>query len=301
MTLLIDLQNVAVDASEDLGTLLRKCKVLAARLDNQPLENWLIWESNGYPEDVPVPDYRHWPLEVKGHFSGYAGSGLRDAPIPSVCLPDHVRDAYENYSCRLSISSIEATLRESDGRPLRIPTGDLAVALGRNVYEGNNCLQAWAEFSPNNLHELVNSVRNKVLDFSLALWKRFPELGELDAKTSEAEAKAINQIFNTTVYGGSANLVGTASNSTFNLNFSVGDFAGLRHFLLEHGVPEEETQLLEKAIAQEEEPVTDAGFGPHISDWISRMVAKAASGSWNISVGAAGGLLAQALGKFFGL
>ncbi|TPW23749.1 hypothetical protein FH712_07375 [Marinobacter nauticus] len=301
MTLLIDLQNAAVDASEDLGTLLRKCKVLAARLDNQPLENWLIWESNGYPEDVPVPDYRQWPLEVKGHFSGYAGSGLRDAPIPSICLPEHVRGSYENYSCRLSISSIEATLRESDGRPLRVPTGDLAVALGTNVYEGNNCLQAWAEFSPNNLHELVNAVRNKVLDFSLALWKRFPDLGELDAKTSEAEAKAINQIFNTTVYGGSANLVGNASNSTFNLNFSAGDFAGLRQFLLEHGVSEEDAQMLEKAIDQEEEPVTDAGFGPHISDWISRMVAKAASGSWNISVGAAGGLLAQALGKFFGL
>ena len=64
---------------------------------------------------------------------------------------------------------------------------------------------------------------------------------------------------------------------------------------------EEDAQMLEKAIDQEEEPVTDAGFGPHISDWISRMVAKAASGSWNISVGAAGGLLAQALGKFFGL
>lgn len=68
MTLLEDIQNSAVDANSDLGTLLRKCKLLAARLGSQPLEDWLIWESNGYPDDVPVPDYRIWSLEVKGDF-----------------------------------------------------------------------------------------------------------------------------------------------------------------------------------------------------------------------------------------
>ena len=60
-TILEDIQNDAVDASKDLSTLLRKCKLLAARLGSQQLEDWLLWESNGYPGDVPVPDYRVWP------------------------------------------------------------------------------------------------------------------------------------------------------------------------------------------------------------------------------------------------
>ena len=103
MNLLEDIQNAAADSSSNVGTLLRKCKILAARLNSQQLEDWITWESNGYPEDIPVPSYRVWPLEVKGHFSGTFGSGLRNAPIPTVLLPENVRECYNKYQCRLSI------------------------------------------------------------------------------------------------------------------------------------------------------------------------------------------------------
>jgi len=65
MTLIEEIQREAVDSKSDLGMLLRKCKLLAARLGSKPLEDWLLWESNGYPGDVQVPDYRIWPLELK--------------------------------------------------------------------------------------------------------------------------------------------------------------------------------------------------------------------------------------------
>ena len=52
MSLLEDIQSAAVDSNSDLGTILRKCKLLAARLGSKTLENWLIYESNGYPLDV---------------------------------------------------------------------------------------------------------------------------------------------------------------------------------------------------------------------------------------------------------
>lgn len=56
MNLLDEIQTAIVDASSDLGTVLRKCKLLAARLKNEPFQEWLIWESNGYPEHVKVPN-----------------------------------------------------------------------------------------------------------------------------------------------------------------------------------------------------------------------------------------------------
>ena len=95
MSLLEDIQAAAVDAKSDLGTLLRKCKVLAAHLGSKPLEEWLIWESNGYPGHIKVPNYRVWPLDVKGNFSGPFGSGLRNAPIPLVLIPKEVQELYE--------------------------------------------------------------------------------------------------------------------------------------------------------------------------------------------------------------
>jgi len=55
MSLLEEIQNEAVGSNSDIGLLLRKCKLFAARLGSQPLEDWLQWESNGYPDDVDIP------------------------------------------------------------------------------------------------------------------------------------------------------------------------------------------------------------------------------------------------------
>ena len=91
LSLLEEIQTSAVDADCDLGTILRKCKLLAARLDSKPLEDWLLWESNGYPNEQDVPEYRVWQTTLKGHFTGYFGSALNNAPIPMVCLPEDHR------------------------------------------------------------------------------------------------------------------------------------------------------------------------------------------------------------------
>ena len=157
MSLIEDIQNAAVDSNSDLATILRKCKLLAARLGSQPLEDWLLWELNGYPDEVEVPDYRIWHLEVKGHFFGPL-SEIQNAPIPLACLPERVRDHYRNYKCRQSVASIEEMLRKSEDGTLSVSTSDLAVTLGGKVYQGYNCVKAWAEFSIGHPIELLNEI-----------------------------------------------------------------------------------------------------------------------------------------------
>jgi AbiTii len=302
VSLLEEIQIAAVDASSDLGTLLRKCKLLAVRLGSKPLEDWLIWESNGYPDDVKVPEYRVWPLEVKGHFSGPFGSGMRNAPIPSALLPQRVRDQYERYECRQSIASIEAILTKTNDGTVQVNTGDLALVLGMKVYERLNCVQAWAEFSTGHLVELLNSVRNRVLDFALAVWKEEPAAGETSAKgATSVDSSRVTQIFNTTVYGGPAQVVGTATNSTIAITISRMDFSSLERILRDNGVGDSEVAELRVALESEAELAPQASFGPKVSSWIGGMIRKAADGSWGVGVGAAGNLLAQAIGKYYGL
>ena len=67
MTLIEDIQTAAVDSGTDLAALLRKCKLLAARLGSDSLEEWVQWESDGYPDDAPIPKYRVWAVDLKGH------------------------------------------------------------------------------------------------------------------------------------------------------------------------------------------------------------------------------------------
>lgn len=302
MSLLKDIQNAAVDASSDLGTLLRKCKLLAAHLGSQQLEDWLLWESNGYPEDVPVPGYRVWPLQLKGHFVGPFGSGLRNAPIPVALLPENARKSYEEYDCRFSIANVEFVLEKNESGMIQVVTGDLSLALGENVYQHQNCVQCWAEFSTAHLVELLNTVRNRLLDFSLAVWKEQPNAGETNANVPGAvNSDKITQIFHTTVYGGAANLVGTANDSFVAFNIVSNDFESVRRVLQHNDVSEKDIAELENALAVDKPPQSAAGFGPKVSSWISGMMKKASEGTWGVGIAAGGNLLAQTLSKFYGL
>lgn len=301
MSILEEIKQAAVDTNSDLGTLLRKCKVLAAHLRSPPLENWLIWESTGYPADVEVPKYRTWRLEVKGHFTGPFGAEIRNASIPLAYIPEGVRNRYEKYEYRESIASIEEFLKKPDTGTATISTGDLALILGTTVFKDQNCLHAWAEFSQAALVELVNAVRNRILDFALAMWKEDPTAGESVSSAGKIlESSKVSQIFNTTVFGGSANLVGIANVSSIVFNITTGDLSSLEKALSENGISEEDIEKLRVAVESEEKQAQKDGFGPKVSLWIGKMMQKAAEGTWGAGVGAGGALLAQALGKYYG-
>ena len=278
--------------------MLRQCKLLSARLGSRPLDQWLLLESNGYPRDVPVPDYRIWSLSLKGHFAGPFGSGLRNAPIPLATLPSEARDAYEHFEYRASVASVEAGLEVASG-PLQVSTGDLAMILGMKVYQGQNCVQAWAEFSPAHLVELLNTVRNRVLDFAVAVWKDSPKAGESGTDKAGLNADRITQIFNTTVHGGSANLVGSAVSSSIAFNIRTGDFGSLERALVEKGVSPQDVAELKTAISLEPSPSNNK-VGPKVSAWIASMMGKAASGTWEIGLAAAGTVLGDAIAKYYG-
>jgi hypothetical protein len=299
MSILEEIQAAAVDGTSNLGTLLRKCKLLAAHLGSEPLENWLLWESNGYPDDVQVPDYRVFELRLKGHFSGVSGSAIRDAPIPMVCIPERVRKQYERYECRQSIAGIERVLK-SGNDTFYINTGDLAVALGQDVYDHYNCISAWAESGSSDLVEVLNTVRNRILDFALALWKRSPRAGEGGTGSDETlSASQITQISNPTVFGGLANVIG-AHNSPVAINVVANDFKSLADELQKHGLSQADLAELKEAVGSDAKPTAKDKLGPRVSFWIAKMVQKAADGSWQIGIAAAGELLYHAIASYYG-
>jgi hypothetical protein len=133
MTILEDIQKSAVDGKSDLAELLRKCKVLAARLGSKPLGDWLIWESNGYPDNVTVPEFRIWPLETFGQFSGRGGT-MQVLPLHLTALKlisDDVKKAYDRYQCRESVANIETTLTANGlTKNVQVSTAHLALEIG---------------------------------------------------------------------------------------------------------------------------------------------------------------------------
>lgn len=300
MSLLEEIQNAAIDASNDLGTLLRRCKLLATRLGSQELENWLLWESKGYPEDVPVPGYRVWPLQVRGHFAGPYGSSLRNKTIPLGLMPKDVRKSYNEYEFRSSIAVIESILEKDNNGMITVTANDLSLTLD-NVYKYLSCLECWAEFDATNLVELLNTVRERILDFSLAVWKEHPNAGEINSNAPESPSSdKITQIFNMTIYGGTANLVGTTNNSSIAFSIVSNDFESVRRALQNNGVSEQDIMDLERALAADKPPRSPGKFGPKVSSWIAGMMKKAAEGTWGVGIATAGNLLAKIISEYYG-
>ena len=301
MSLLVEIQDAAVDSKSDLASLLRRCKILAARLGSKPLEDWLIWEANGYPDDVALPGYRVWGMQWKGHFSGYFGSGLRNAPIPPACLPKGLQNALSQFHCRQSIAAIESMLIDKKNQCMTVSNPNVAVAIGDSLYVDMNCMQAWGEFGAERFADVLNAVRNRLLDFVLAIWKEDPTAGEIGTTHHKLESKTVTQIFNTTVYGGGANVVGKASNSQLTVSVIQHDRESLFEQLRDHGVTDDDLVVLDEALRGEPRPVENGKFGPRVASWIAQMIGKASTGVWEIGVGAAGDLLAAAIGQYYGI
>ena len=65
MTLLREIQVAATDGQVGVSTVLRKAKILAARLHNQDFEDWVNRELNGYDDSTNLPPYRVIPITAK--------------------------------------------------------------------------------------------------------------------------------------------------------------------------------------------------------------------------------------------
>ena len=63
MTLLQEIQAETSSSGGDLATILRKCKILAARLGSEEFARWITWELDGYPDDQPIPPYRRLAVQ----------------------------------------------------------------------------------------------------------------------------------------------------------------------------------------------------------------------------------------------
>jgi len=77
MSLLQEIQAAVIQEDTEIGPILLKLRLLASRLGSAPLEEWVKHESEGYPGDSPLPDYRIIHVSYTGTFSGPFGSGER--------------------------------------------------------------------------------------------------------------------------------------------------------------------------------------------------------------------------------
>lgn len=304
MTLLRDIQDASIDPEVGIGVILRKSKVLSARLGHKLFAQWVDRELDGYAEERDLPPYRVLHVESKGHFFGMFGSGIRFATIPSGSVPKEYRDRVTKALLMQGAPVYEEILRSADKSDLRSAwDANLVALVGSGIYERMTCAEAWQVIPRARIVELVETVRNRVLNFALEIESQLPTGNNSDPDPTAIPNQRVTQIFNTVVMGDkNAIAAGNVSGTVASLSdLNVGDFKALRALLQEHGIEAEDVDDLEVAVEADRANAKSKGIGPKVGEWIGRVVAKAASGALNIPAAVAAQLITGALNRYYGI
>lgn len=213
MTLLRQIQDAAIDSSVDTATLLRKCKVLAARLGSCDFKEWIEYELSGYSNRETLPDYRILSVNSKGHFYGAFGSGLEYADIPLSCMPKELRESLGHSYLMQPVAAMEVLVSRSDSGHLQEPWNpDIVARFGTNIYQRMNCMQAWKVIPVGAIVAALDAVRTRVLNFVLEIEAENPSAGEAAPNSTPVSMDKVHQIFNTYITGNVQNLAPGSSN-----------------------------------------------------------------------------------------
>jgi AbiTii len=233
MSLLRQIQDAAIDSSVDLPTLLRKCKVLAARLGNDDFKRWIDSELSGYTRKEDLPQYRVLKVNSKGHFGGPFGSGLRNADIPLSLIREDFRESLGHSYLMQPIAGI-ASLAAKESGTLQEPWNpDIVAHFGRDIYEEMVCMQAWKVIPASSLVAALDTVRTRVLNFVLEIEAQNPAAGEAMANEKPLPQETVQNIFNTYITGPVQNLAAGSSNVTQRAKWQEGVDPQLFHKLLD--------------------------------------------------------------------
>ncbi len=303
MTLLRDIQDAAVGTKEPITNLLRRCKILAARLSSAEFARWVDLELNGYDHKDGLPSYRVLPVRSLGHFSGPFGSGLKNAPIPSVCIPEKYREVVTTAYAMQAISAYEDLLRKPDAGSFEAPwPADVTALFGQKIYQNMNCISAWQEIPRGAIVELLDTVRNRILSFALDIEKLSPNAGESVSGDLPIANDKVHQVFHTTIYGNVGNVATGSSQSqqTVGALVTQGDYSSLAEQLGSLGISNEDVEELKTALAEDKKEAKP-GIGKRVGRWVGRMIAKAGEGAIKVSVETASSVLPKLILGYLGL
>jgi hypothetical protein len=309
VTPLEELIETASGEAASVSTLLRKLKVIAARLGTVQLEEWVDHELSGYPSGAAVPDYRGpFEREVRGNFVGPFGSSMTSVPVPPSGFPREMRDGWLfKHEFREPIAEIETLSRSSE--TLQVPwPADMITYTNRlletgeaRLYPRMGLIVAWKPVMPTQLASIVDSVRTRVLGLALELEAVQPDAGRHGVELTDNQQ--LRQMV-TNVYGGNVAIGSTGVAQQSVVVPSTGDLAALRAALLAAGIAEGHISVLEQALKEDREAgegEPGRAMGPRVQAWLAKVATQGGSAAGKGAAGAAGGLALKALAGYFGL
>lgn len=306
MSLLHEIQAAVLQDGSDLGPILLRLRLLAARIGSQPLAEWVRHESEGYPREAELPDYRFIPVSYTANFSGPFGSGIKNAPISPYLVKKFAGKHWVRHEMRESVAAVDELLGNTEnGGHLGINAADLILLLQGKVYPDYACNSVTGSITRSSLASIRHAVRSRVLELTLELEKSVPDAAAIaigpSALPSAPSAAAATQISQQIIYGNFTSIAATGDGATIQVAVAPHDAKSLAQFLTDSGMVEDDARELARLAASEKPESNEEPMGPRVRDWLVENLKKAASGTWKMGVAVASDVVKEALLRYYGL
>lgn len=191
--IVLELQRECLDASTSVSAILRKAKAIASKLDLDELVEWFDQELNGYDCGMQaLPSHRKGvgAPKFKNPYRGWC---------PIMTADDELGSAIRTAFLPQPISELESLA--TGGKSDMLIMGYhpvLEQTIQRHLPTPMECA---LHFPKDQVRSLLDFVRNKVLDWTLALEKRgiFGEGFTFNDRDREEAVAVTNHIYNSTV------------------------------------------------------------------------------------------------------
>lgn len=292
--IVIQLQELASAPNQDVTDLLHKALVVATKLNVHDFRAWILQELNGYENGIELPDYRkvRADLRAENPFHGL---------IPFIIQEREIRDIVHTVHIRESVNALGQLVK--DGAKQQIlyyfpPEAEAALM----KMQGGPPLRPVRVIGVHALSTVLQAVRTKILDWSLSLEAEGIVGHGHSISSQELEMPMSGKSIRIENFQGIlGDIHGASVSQTNTMSIRASDFSSLSRYLAERGVSEQDIAELEGAVKVDPEPKSAEQLGPKVSEWIGKMISRAASGSWQIGAAAAASLLSAAIAKFYGL
>ena len=294
-SIVLDLQLLSTDKNVDISELLRKSLLIASKLKLDKFKEWINSELHGYNNMDDIPNYRTVNAELKLR-NPYHGL------VPVVFSNQDFADIICNVKVGGSIESL-ASLLTSESDYLQVPLSHTQQSAFMRL-QGFGALPVVRVIGHNQVAAIIDIVRTTILEWALEL-ENNGILGEGLVFTEEDKNKAMsNTNINIERIDNFQGMLGGVSESTITQNMTqssfTGDFNSLRNYLIKNSVTDQDVTELKSAIESDGSIENNGAFGENVSGWIGKMLTKSANGSWQIGIAAAGNLLSEAIGRYYG-
>jgi uncharacterized protein (TIGR02391 family) len=194
-----EILNGINDTNLDISIILRKCKIIATQLGNDELKVWAEHELNGYERKEDLPKYRIIHIDSSGDFVGVLGM-LKTLPIPSSSIPEQYREFASTVYLLQPISHYSSLLSvDTDTKRIcELWPGDLVAQVSSEIVEGMTLARAWKPLSKNQISSLIDTVRNRVLDYVIQIEQTTDtdDMMQPDKEPTETMAKHVFNMMN---------------------------------------------------------------------------------------------------------